>query len=182
MLEKLDVAGRAGHTFFIGLLHNQTWQESTAPLCNGNKCPLSRTNIASTERAFVCIWWHRLPSVCLTGCSVVCTSGWFQRCLATLWQKEWREGSNLSFAVLLSFSVALQEYILQRSSLVLLVGQIQIIWWYDIMINEFKLTFWVFAVTFQGQIEALCSYLALPSNVFQLFLEHRDPVTPLLQR
>ncbi|XP_010765338.1 E3 ubiquitin-protein ligase UBR1 [Notothenia coriiceps] len=38
------------------------------------------------------------------------------------------------------------------------------------------------AVTSQGQIEALCSYLALPSNVFQLFQEHRDPVTPLLQR
>ncbi|KAF3844844.1 hypothetical protein F7725_008007 [Dissostichus mawsoni] len=38
------------------------------------------------------------------------------------------------------------------------------------------------AVTSQGQMEALCSYLALPSNVFQLFQEHRDPVTPLLQR
>ncbi|KAI3367729.1 hypothetical protein L3Q82_026576 [Scortum barcoo] len=37
-------------------------------------------------------------------------------------------------------------------------------------------------VTFQGQMEALCSYLALPSNVFQLFQDHRDPVTPLLQR
>uniref|UniRef100_A0A8C5EBF7 E3 ubiquitin-protein ligase n=1 Tax=Gouania willdenowi TaxID=441366 RepID=A0A8C5EBF7_GOUWI len=31
-------------------------------------------------------------------------------------------------------------------------------------------------------IEALTSYLALPSNVFQLFQEHRDTVTPLLQR
>uniref|UniRef100_A0A3Q3QD62 E3 ubiquitin-protein ligase n=1 Tax=Monopterus albus TaxID=43700 RepID=A0A3Q3QD62_MONAL len=31
----------------------------------------------------------------------------------------------------------------------------------------------------QGQMEALCSYLALPSNVFQLFQEHRDAVTPL---
>uniref|UniRef100_A0A8C5E974 E3 ubiquitin-protein ligase n=1 Tax=Gouania willdenowi TaxID=441366 RepID=A0A8C5E974_GOUWI len=30
--------------------------------------------------------------------------------------------------------------------------------------------------------EALTSYLALPSNVFQLFQEHRDTVTPLLQR
>ncbi|KAM9341690.1 E3 ubiquitin-protein ligase UBR1 [Symphorus nematophorus] len=38
------------------------------------------------------------------------------------------------------------------------------------------------AVTSQGQMEALCSYLALPSNLFQLFQEHRDPVTPLLQR
>ncbi|XP_042356374.1 E3 ubiquitin-protein ligase UBR1 [Plectropomus leopardus] len=38
------------------------------------------------------------------------------------------------------------------------------------------------AVTSQGQMEALCSYLALPSNVFQLFQEHRDTVTPLLQR
>ncbi|CAJ1073672.1 E3 ubiquitin-protein ligase UBR1 [Xyrichtys novacula] len=38
------------------------------------------------------------------------------------------------------------------------------------------------AVTSEGQMEALCSYLALPSNVFQLFQEHRDTVTPLLQR
>ncbi|XP_069008290.1 E3 ubiquitin-protein ligase UBR1 isoform X1 [Embiotoca jacksoni] len=38
------------------------------------------------------------------------------------------------------------------------------------------------SVTSQGQIEALCSYLALPSNVFQLFQEHRDTVTLLLQR
>ncbi|KAM4624786.1 E3 ubiquitin-protein ligase UBR1 [Polymixia lowei] len=38
------------------------------------------------------------------------------------------------------------------------------------------------AVTSQGHIEALCSYLALPSNVFQLFQEHRETVTPLLQR
>uniref|UniRef100_A0A8C4ENI4 E3 ubiquitin-protein ligase n=1 Tax=Dicentrarchus labrax TaxID=13489 RepID=A0A8C4ENI4_DICLA len=30
-----------------------------------------------------------------------------------------------------------------------------------------------------GQMEALCSYLSLPSNVFQLFQEHRDPITPL---
>uniref|UniRef100_A0A8C2Z771 E3 ubiquitin-protein ligase n=1 Tax=Cyclopterus lumpus TaxID=8103 RepID=A0A8C2Z771_CYCLU len=30
-----------------------------------------------------------------------------------------------------------------------------------------------------GQMEALCSYLALPSNVFQLFQEHREAVTPL---
>lgn len=50
------------------------------------------------------------------------------------------------------------------------------------MMNEFKLTFGVFAVTSQGQMEALCSYLAIPSNVFQLFQMHRDPVTPLLQR
>uniref|UniRef100_A0A3B5ANA7 E3 ubiquitin-protein ligase n=1 Tax=Stegastes partitus TaxID=144197 RepID=A0A3B5ANA7_9TELE len=28
----------------------------------------------------------------------------------------------------------------------------------------------------QGQMEALCSYLALPSNVFQLFQDHRDTV------
>ncbi|XP_073339559.1 E3 ubiquitin-protein ligase UBR1 isoform X1 [Pagrus major] len=38
------------------------------------------------------------------------------------------------------------------------------------------------AVTPQGQMEALCKYLALPSDLFQLFQEHRDPVTPLLQR
>ncbi|KAG7238534.1 hypothetical protein INR49_030807, partial [Caranx melampygus] len=38
------------------------------------------------------------------------------------------------------------------------------------------------SVTSQGQMEALCSYLALPSNVFQLFQEHRDTVNPLLQR
>lgn len=38
------------------------------------------------------------------------------------------------------------------------------------------------AVTHQGQMEALCSYLALPPNVFQLFQEHREPVTPLVQR
>ncbi|XP_029972547.1 E3 ubiquitin-protein ligase UBR1 isoform X2 [Salarias fasciatus] len=38
------------------------------------------------------------------------------------------------------------------------------------------------AVTSRGQTEALCSYLALPSNVFQLFQEHRDTVGPLLQR
>uniref|UniRef100_A0A3B4B4B4 E3 ubiquitin-protein ligase n=1 Tax=Periophthalmus magnuspinnatus TaxID=409849 RepID=A0A3B4B4B4_9GOBI len=36
--------------------------------------------------------------------------------------------------------------------------------------------------TAQGQLEPLCSYLALPPNVFQLFHEHRDTVTPLLQR
>ncbi|XP_072313992.1 E3 ubiquitin-protein ligase UBR1 isoform X2 [Eucyclogobius newberryi] len=38
------------------------------------------------------------------------------------------------------------------------------------------------AVTAQVQMEPLCSYLALPSNVFQLFQEHRDTVAPLLQR
>uniref|UniRef100_UPI003AAB0406 E3 ubiquitin-protein ligase UBR1 isoform X1 n=1 Tax=Centroberyx gerrardi TaxID=166262 RepID=UPI003AAB0406 len=38
------------------------------------------------------------------------------------------------------------------------------------------------AGTSQGQMEALCSYLALPSNVFQLFQEHRETVTPLLER
>ncbi|XP_058471362.1 E3 ubiquitin-protein ligase UBR1 isoform X1 [Solea solea] len=38
------------------------------------------------------------------------------------------------------------------------------------------------SVTAQGQMEALCSYLALPSNVFQLFQEHRETVNPLLQR
>uniref|UniRef100_A0A7N6BZ26 E3 ubiquitin-protein ligase n=1 Tax=Anabas testudineus TaxID=64144 RepID=A0A7N6BZ26_ANATE len=32
----------------------------------------------------------------------------------------------------------------------------------------------------EGHFEALCSYLALPSNVFQLFQEHRDTVAPLL--
>lgn len=48
--------------------------------------------------------------------------------------------------------------------------------------NDFKLMFWLFVVTSQGQMEALCNYLALPSNLFQLFQEHREPVTPLLQR
>ncbi|XP_034714620.1 E3 ubiquitin-protein ligase UBR1 [Etheostoma cragini] len=38
------------------------------------------------------------------------------------------------------------------------------------------------AVTSQGQREALCSYLALPSNVFQLFQDHRNTVAPLMQR
>ncbi|XP_026159837.1 E3 ubiquitin-protein ligase UBR1 isoform X2 [Mastacembelus armatus] len=38
------------------------------------------------------------------------------------------------------------------------------------------------SVTSQGQMEALCSYLSLPCNVFQLFQDHRDTVTPLLQR
>ncbi|XP_055719216.1 E3 ubiquitin-protein ligase UBR1 [Salvelinus fontinalis] len=37
-------------------------------------------------------------------------------------------------------------------------------------------------VTSQGQMEALCSYLALPCDVFQLFQEHRGTVFPLLQR
>ncbi|XP_077394028.1 E3 ubiquitin-protein ligase UBR1 isoform X1 [Festucalex cinctus] len=38
------------------------------------------------------------------------------------------------------------------------------------------------SVSCQGKMEAVCSYLALPSNVFQLFQEHRDTVAPLLQR
>ncbi|XP_075874232.1 E3 ubiquitin-protein ligase UBR1 isoform X1 [Nelusetta ayraudi] len=38
------------------------------------------------------------------------------------------------------------------------------------------------AVTSQGQSEALCSYLALPSNLFQLFQEHRDTAAVLLPR
>uniref|UniRef100_A0A665WTG0 E3 ubiquitin-protein ligase n=1 Tax=Echeneis naucrates TaxID=173247 RepID=A0A665WTG0_ECHNA len=38
------------------------------------------------------------------------------------------------------------------------------------------------SVTSQGEMGALCSYLALPSNVFQLFQEHRDTVNPLLPR
>ncbi|KAF7658034.1 hypothetical protein LDENG_00018910 [Lucifuga dentata] len=37
-------------------------------------------------------------------------------------------------------------------------------------------------VSSQGQMEALCSYLVLPSNVFQLFQDHRETTTPLLQR
>uniref|UniRef100_A0AAV2JE81 E3 ubiquitin-protein ligase n=1 Tax=Knipowitschia caucasica TaxID=637954 RepID=A0AAV2JE81_KNICA len=32
------------------------------------------------------------------------------------------------------------------------------------------------------QLEPLCSYLALPSNLFQLFQDHRETVAPLLQR
>ncbi|KAG7466311.1 hypothetical protein MATL_G00163480 [Megalops atlanticus] len=38
------------------------------------------------------------------------------------------------------------------------------------------------AVSTDGQMEALCSYLALPSNLFQLFHDHRETVSPLLQR
>uniref|UniRef100_A0AAX7VGP7 E3 ubiquitin-protein ligase n=1 Tax=Astatotilapia calliptera TaxID=8154 RepID=A0AAX7VGP7_ASTCA len=38
------------------------------------------------------------------------------------------------------------------------------------------------SVDSQEQMEALCSYLALPSNVFQLFHDHRETVSPLLQR
>ncbi|XP_057714744.1 E3 ubiquitin-protein ligase UBR1 isoform X2 [Corythoichthys intestinalis] len=38
------------------------------------------------------------------------------------------------------------------------------------------------SVSCRGQMEALCSYLALPSNVFQLFQEHKDTVAPLLHR
>ncbi|KAF3701229.1 E3 ubiquitin-protein ligase UBR1 [Channa argus] len=38
------------------------------------------------------------------------------------------------------------------------------------------------SVNSPGQMEALCSYLALPSNVFQLFQEHRDTVIPLLEK
>uniref|UniRef100_A0A3Q3G1J9 E3 ubiquitin-protein ligase n=1 Tax=Labrus bergylta TaxID=56723 RepID=A0A3Q3G1J9_9LABR len=85
------------------------------------------------------------------------------------------EESNLSCAVLLSFSIALQEYIHRRSSPVLLVGQSQVLCHYNIlytMINEEELTILALSVTPQGQMEAVCSYLALPSNVFQLFQEH----------
>ncbi|KAM9356224.1 E3 ubiquitin-protein ligase UBR1 isoform 2-T2 [Pholidichthys leucotaenia] len=38
------------------------------------------------------------------------------------------------------------------------------------------------SVNSQGQLEALCSYLALPCNVFLLFQEHRAAVGPLLQK
>ncbi|KAG7252722.1 hypothetical protein CRUP_011969 [Coryphaenoides rupestris] len=38
------------------------------------------------------------------------------------------------------------------------------------------------AVASPGHMEALCSYLALPANIFQLFWDHRESVTPLLQR
>ncbi|XP_048393035.2 E3 ubiquitin-protein ligase UBR1 isoform X2 [Stegostoma tigrinum] len=34
----------------------------------------------------------------------------------------------------------------------------------------------------EGQFEALCLYLALPTNLFKLFQEHKDVVSPLLQR
>ncbi|XP_046903856.1 E3 ubiquitin-protein ligase UBR1 [Hypomesus transpacificus] len=37
-------------------------------------------------------------------------------------------------------------------------------------------------VTPQSQMAALCSYLALPSNLFLLFQEHKETVFPLLQR
>lgn len=36
-------------------------------------------------------------------------------------------------------------------------------------------------VTSQSQMEALCSYLALPNNLFLLFQQHRETVSPLLQ-
>lgn len=38
------------------------------------------------------------------------------------------------------------------------------------------------AVSLEGQLEALCSYLALPTNLFQLFQDHKDTVIPLLHR
>ncbi|XP_076130884.1 E3 ubiquitin-protein ligase UBR1 [Alosa pseudoharengus] len=38
------------------------------------------------------------------------------------------------------------------------------------------------AVTSEVQAEALCCYLALPSNLFQLFHNHSDMVDPLIQR
>lgn len=44
------------------------------------------------------------------------------------------------------------------------------------------ISFWFFVVTPQEQMEALCNYLSLPSNLFQLFQEHRDVISPLLQR
>ncbi|XP_078262328.1 E3 ubiquitin-protein ligase UBR1 [Rhinoraja longicauda] len=34
----------------------------------------------------------------------------------------------------------------------------------------------------EGQFEALCYYLALPTNLFKLFHDYKDTVTPLLQR
>ncbi|XP_069773436.1 E3 ubiquitin-protein ligase UBR1 isoform X2 [Narcine bancroftii] len=34
----------------------------------------------------------------------------------------------------------------------------------------------------EGQFEALCCYLALPTNLFKLFHDYKDTVTPLLQR
>lgn len=146
---------------------------------------LKQTLSLYTLHAQRCLWSYRLPSACLTGCSVVCSPGKFQTSLAALWQREWREELNLSCAVLLSFSIALRECILQRSYLVLLVGQTEVFNHTNrlhAMINEWKLTFSVFAATPQGQMEELCKYLALPSDLFQLFQEHRDPVTPLLQR
>lgn len=91
-----------------------------------------------------CLWSCRLPLARLTGCSVVCSPGKFQTSLAALWQREWREELNLSCAVLLSFSIALRECILQRSYLVLLVGQTEVFNHSNtlhMMINERKLTF-----------------------------------------
>ncbi|XP_038123293.1 E3 ubiquitin-protein ligase UBR1 isoform X2 [Cyprinodon tularosa] len=38
------------------------------------------------------------------------------------------------------------------------------------------------SVTSPGQVEAMCGYLALPLNIFQLFQDYRDVVSPLLQR
>ncbi|XP_072545545.1 E3 ubiquitin-protein ligase UBR1 isoform X1 [Salminus brasiliensis] len=38
------------------------------------------------------------------------------------------------------------------------------------------------AETSESQLPLLCSYLALPCNLFQLFQDHRDTVTPLIQR
>uniref|UniRef100_A0A7N8X0Y5 E3 ubiquitin-protein ligase n=1 Tax=Mastacembelus armatus TaxID=205130 RepID=A0A7N8X0Y5_9TELE len=73
------------------------------------------------------------------------------------------------------------------------VGAFSYFWWvklevsiisFIMMVHAFGLMFGSVgsAVTSQGQMEALCSYLSLPCNVFQLFQDHRDTVTPLLQR
>uniref|UniRef100_A0A7N8XEN9 E3 ubiquitin-protein ligase n=1 Tax=Mastacembelus armatus TaxID=205130 RepID=A0A7N8XEN9_9TELE len=72
-------------------------------------------------------------------------------------------------------------------------GAFSYFWWvklevsiisFIMMVHAFGLMFGSVgsAVTSQGQMEALCSYLSLPCNVFQLFQDHRDTVTPLLQR
>lgn len=54
---------------------------------------------------------------------------------------------------------------------------------FDVMLNyAINKSFWFHVVTPHGQREALCNYLALPSNLFQLFQEHRDVISPLLQR
>ncbi|XP_015206315.2 E3 ubiquitin-protein ligase UBR1 isoform X1 [Lepisosteus oculatus] len=37
-------------------------------------------------------------------------------------------------------------------------------------------------VSFEGQMDALCSYLALPTNLFQLFQDYKETISPLLSR
>lgn len=51
----------------------------------------------------------------------------------------------------------------------------------ELVRNQFWLLV-LFVVTSEDQIEALCCYLALPSNLFQLFHNYSEIVDPLIQR